>query len=56
MICSPNGKAVCPDLARLETDADLLSTFDVGNIHTEALMFQTGYLTIHQVEEEISGY
>jgi hypothetical protein len=43
-----------PDLGRLETSADLLSTFEVGNIPTEALMFQTGYLTI-DLEEEISG-
>jgi Predicted AAA-ATPase/PD-(D/E)XK nuclease superfamily len=43
-----------PELGRLETDADLLSTFDVGNIPTEALMFQAGYLTI-ACEEEISG-
>ena len=43
-----------PELGRLETDADLLSTFDVGNIPTEALMFQAGYLTIDR-EEEISG-
>ncbi|NCA90348.1 MAG: hypothetical protein EOM92_16025, partial [Gammaproteobacteria bacterium] len=43
-----------PDLGRLETSADLLSTFEVGNIPTVALMFQTGYLTIDQ-EEEISG-
>ena len=43
-----------PDLGRLKTSADLLSTFEVGNIPTVALMFQTGYLTIDQ-EEEISG-
>jgi len=43
-----------PQLGRLETDADLLSTFDVGNLPTEALMFQAGYLTIDR-EEEISG-
>ncbi len=43
-----------PDLGRIETSADLLSTFEVGNIPTEALMFQTGYLTI-DTEEEISG-
>jgi len=30
---------------------DLLSTFDVGNIGTEALLFQTGYLTITGEEE-----
>ncbi|WP_295580961.1 AAA family ATPase [uncultured Lamprocystis sp.] len=43
-----------PDLGRLETDADILATFDVGNIPTVALMFQAGYLTIES-EEEISG-
>jgi hypothetical protein len=43
-----------PMLGRLETDADLLSTFDVDDIPTEALMFQAGYLTIDR-EERISG-
>ena len=33
---------------------DLLSTFDVGDIGTEALLFQTGYLTI-QDEEDLGG-
>ena len=35
-----------PDLERLMAPEALLSTFDVGNIPTEALMFQAGYLTI----------
>ena len=39
-----------PDLGRLRADSDLLSTFDVGNIPTEALMFQAGYLTIDYQE------
>jgi hypothetical protein len=43
-----------PRLGQLETDAALLSAFEVGNISTEALMFQTGYLTIDE-EEQISG-
>ena len=43
-----------PDLCRLETSADLLSTFEVGNLPTEALMFQTGYLTI-DAEEKLGG-
>ena len=43
-----------PELGQLETDAALLSAFEVGKISTEALMFQTGYLTI-DLEEEISG-
>ena len=35
-----------PDLARVMVPESLLSTFDVGNIPSEALLFQTGYLTI----------
>jgi len=35
-----------PDLARIMAPESLLSTFDVGNIPSEALLFQTGYLTI----------
>ena len=34
------------DLERMVGDEDLLSRFDVGEIGTEALLFQTGYLTI----------
>ena len=41
-----------PELNRLETDMDLLSCFDVDEISTEALMFQAGYLTIVNVEEQ----
>ncbi len=33
------------------TSADLLSSFDVGAIATEALLFQTGYLTIKDVRD-----
>ena len=33
---------------------DLLSTFDVDDVATEALLFQTGYLTIHG-EEDLGG-
>ena len=43
-----------PELGQLETSADILSTFDVDDMPTEALMFQAGYLTIDR-EEEISG-
>ena len=45
-----------PNLTRLRTSLELLSTFDVDHIATEALLFQTGYLTIHKVEEPILGY
>ena len=33
------------------TSADLLSSFDVGSVATEALLFQTGYLTIKDVRD-----
>ena len=42
-----------PELSHLQTDAALLGTFDVGNIPTEALMFQAGYLTI---DEQIHAF
>ena len=35
-----------PTLDGMVTTDELLSTFDVGNIATEALLFQTGYLTV----------
>ena len=44
-----------PDLAGLRSSMTLLSTFDVGNIAPEALLFQTGYLTIKKVDEPIRG-
>ncbi len=45
-----------PTLGQLETDAALLSAFDVGHIATEALMFQTGYLTIAREEDRFGEY
>jgi hypothetical protein len=47
-------QAWLPELGQLESSADILSTFDVDDMPTEALMFQAGYLTIER-EEEISG-
>ncbi|MDR2031597.1 MAG: hypothetical protein LBP86_04925, partial [Azoarcus sp.] len=35
-----------PALLRMESSAELLSAFEVGTISTEALMFQSGYLTL----------
>jgi hypothetical protein len=40
-----------PDLSHVIAPEKLLSTFDIGNIPVEALMFQTGYLTIASVWE-----
>ncbi|MEI6033938.1 MAG: ATP-binding protein [Verrucomicrobiae bacterium] len=45
-----------PELSNLQTDAALLSTFDVGNIPTEALLFQAGYLTIASQEERFECF
>ncbi|MCL2468531.1 MAG: ATP-binding protein [Micrococcales bacterium] len=39
-------RSYLPRLADLEASQTQLSTFDVGNLSTVALLFQTGYLTI----------
>ena len=44
-----------PDLEGLHADDELLSAFDVASAATEALLFQTGYLTI-AAEEKVDGY
>jgi hypothetical protein len=41
-------QAFTPDLGKTVTTDDLLSSFDVEYIATEALMFQAGYLTIDE--------
>ena len=41
-------------LDRMEGSSELLSTFDVDDMATEALLFQTGYLTI-TAEENLGG-
>jgi hypothetical protein len=45
-----------PKLGQLETDVALLSAFEVDHISTEALMFQTGYLTIAREEDRFGEY
>ncbi|NBC48488.1 MAG: AAA family ATPase [Gammaproteobacteria bacterium] len=45
-----------PDLAHRETSLTLLSNFDVEHIDSDALLFQTGYLTIHRVEQPLLGH
>ena len=42
------------ELGEMEGSDELLSTFDVDDIATEALLFQTGYLTITD-EEDLGG-
>ncbi len=43
------------DLETMTGDRALLSRFDVGDIGTEALLFQSGYLTITEVERDAGG-
>ena len=45
-----------PRLGQLRADAELLSAFDVGHISTEALLWQTGYLTIDSEEQQFGEY
>ncbi len=44
-----------PDLARFSVGSELISSFDVDQITPEALLFQTGYLTILEVRQLPSG-
>ena len=44
-----------PELERRVTDMDLLSSFDVDHIETDALLFQAGYLTLRGVEQILPG-
>ena len=44
-----------PALESLHADDDLLSAFDVDTVATEALLFQTGYLTITDEEKDADG-
>ncbi|NBC17494.1 MAG: AAA family ATPase [Bacteroidetes bacterium] len=45
-----------PQLGHLQSDAALLSSFDVGQIAVEALLFQAGYLTIAREEQRFGEY
>ncbi|EWH02963.1 ATP-binding protein [Halomonas sp. BC04] len=45
-----------PRLDRVQAKAQLLGRFDVDDMTTEGLLFQTGYLTIKKWEEPILGY
>ena len=45
-----------PKLDRWETEYELINQFDVDEMTTEGLLFQTGYLTIKSIEEPMVGY
>jgi hypothetical protein len=42
-----------PQLEGLEVPASIFTTFDLDNLQPEAILFQTGYLTISHVEDEL---
>ena len=44
-----------PGLGGLEATRSLLSTFDIGDMSTEALLFQTGYLTIGSTRQVLGA-
>ncbi|AGX87536.1 ATP-binding protein [Candidatus Symbiobacter mobilis] len=44
-----------PDLSRMVASSALLSTFDVDDMPLEALLFQTGYLTVDSCDDTIPG-
>ena len=44
-----------PDLDNLVASSDLIGTFEIDQLTIEALLFQSGYLTIEQVEESPFG-
>lgn len=45
-----------PLLDCMQSKAQLLSQFDINDISTEALLFQTGYITIKDVQEPLPGF
>lgn len=47
-------KISTPKLDKMLTTSDMISSFDIERIDTEALLFQTGYLTI-KLEEDLGG-
>lgn len=45
-----------PRLDVLQAKAQILGRFDVDDITTEGLLFQTGYITVKDIEEPMLGY
>ena len=48
-------KVYIPDLSRIEIDQGLLSGFDLARLLPEAVLFQSGYLTVKSVETLAPG-
>jgi hypothetical protein len=54
--CLTERQSWLPQLGQLQADTELLSAFDVEHISTEALLWQTGYLTIAREEQFFGEY
>jgi hypothetical protein len=48
-------KFYIPDIENLSADEFIISSFDIENIHPVALLFQTGYLTIKEINRYNGG-
>jgi hypothetical protein len=48
-------KFYIPDIENFSADEFILSSFDIENIHPVALLFQTGYLTIKEINRYNGG-
>jgi hypothetical protein len=48
-------KFYIPDIENISADEFILSSFDIENIHPVALLFQTGYLTIKEINRYNGG-
>ena len=48
-------KVYLPDLENIEVDEGMLSSFDLDALLPEAILFQSGYLTIKSIEEFAPG-
>jgi hypothetical protein len=50
-----NDKFYIPELENVEVDELILSSFDIGQLNPVAVLFQTGYLTIEEIERGDEG-
>jgi len=50
-----NRRYYLPQLEQLEVTSEILESFDVENITLETLLFQTGYLTITDIDNTLPG-
>ena len=51
-----NGKYNLYEFENIEVGEELLDSFDLENLSLESVMFQSGYLTIREIEEFGDNY